>query len=313
MIFPMTPMTLPAPRSALALLIAAMACAALAQAPQDAAATAARARADFARPVVLAEDDRRLFPEPPADFRSRSGALQGRLEAFEYDSALTGTRRHAQVYLPPGYTRAQSYPVLYLLHGIAGNEHEWTGYVQAHAIVDRLITAGQARPMILVMPNGRALADDTPGANPFAPEKLAGFARFEQELLTQLIPAVQARYAARTDRLGRALAGLSMGGGQALNIGLGHLDTFAWVGGFSAAPNTRAPQALVPDPAAARAQLALLYLSCGRRDGLISVSQRTHRHLRDQQVPHLWNVDEHGHDGDAWASNLYHFAQRLFR
>lgn len=295
------------------LLLAAAILPAGARAQPAAEAAAARARADFARPVVLAEDDRRLFPEPPAGFRSLAGALQGRLEAFEYDSAVTGTRRRAQVYLPPGYTRERRYPVLYLLHGIAGNEHEWSGYVQAHAIVERLIVVGQALPMILVMPNGRALADDAPGSNPFAPDKVAGFARFEQELLTQLIPAVQARYAARTDRLGRALAGLSMGGGQALNFGLGHPDMFAWVGGFSAAPNTRAPQELVPDPAAARAQLALLYLSCGRHDGLIGVSQRTHRHLRDHQVPHLWNVDDHGHDGEAWASNLFHFAQRLFR
>lgn len=286
-----------------------------ARAQQDPAeAAAVRARAELSRPVVLAEDDRRLFPEPPPDFRTLPGGqLQGRLEAFEHDSSLTGTRRRAQVYLPPGYDREQHYPVLYLLHGIAGNEHEWTGYVQAHVILDRLIGAGQAMPMIVVMPNGRALADDTPGSNPFAPDKVAGFARFEDELLQQLIPAVQAAYAARRDRLGRAIAGLSMGGGQALNFGLAHLDHFAWVGAFSAAPNTRPPELLVPDPARLRARLSLLYLSCGSRDGLIGVSQRVHRHLSAHQVPHLWNVDGHGHDGEAWASNFHHFAQRLFR
>lgn len=274
----------------------------------------ARARAEFARPVVLAEDDRRLFPEPPADFRTLPGErLQGRLESFEYDSRTTGTRRRAQVYLPPGYPSGQHYPVLYLLHGIAGNDHEWPGYIQAHAILDRLIAGGAAVPMIVVMPNGRALADDAPGTNPFAPEKVAGFARFERELLDELIPAVQAAYAARTDRLGRGIAGLSMGGGQALGFGLGHLDTFAWVGGFSAAPTTRPPEELVRDPAALREQLRLLYLSCGSRDGLIRASQRLHRTLRDRGVPHLWNVDEHGHDAAAWASNLHHFSQRLFR
>lgn len=275
---------------------------------------AARTRAEFARPMVLAEDDRRLFPEPPPDFRTLPGdGLQGRLESFDYDSAVTGTRRRAQVYLPPGYTRVHRHPVLYLLHGIAGNDHEWSGYVKADAIVDRLIASGQAEPMIVVMPNGRALADDTPGPNPFAPDKVAGFARFEAELLDVLIPAVEARYGARTDRLGRALAGLSMGGGQALNFGLSHLDRFAWVGAFSAAPTVRPLGELLPDPQAARAQLKLLYLSCGRRDGLIGASQRTHRELVRIGVPHLWNVDEHGHDGEAWASNLYHFAQRLFR
>jgi enterochelin esterase-like enzyme len=275
---------------------------------------AARARAEFARPVVLAEDDRRLFPEPPADYRTLPGErLQGRLEAFEYDSLVTGTHRKAQVYLPPGYSSARKYPVLYLLHGIAGNEHEWSGYVKAHAIVDKLIAAGQAVPMILVMPNGRALSDDSPGANPFAPDKAAGFAAFERDLLEHLIPAVQATYAAHAERTQRGLAGLSMGGGQALNFGLGHLDTFAWIGAFSAAPNTRAPEELLPDPAAARAQLGLLYLSCGSRDGLIKVSQRMHRALREQGVPHLWNVDEHGHDGAAWGSILHHFVQRIFR
>lgn len=273
-----------------------------------------RARIDFARPVVLAKDDLRLFPEPPAAYRALPAeGLRGRLEAFEYDSAVTGTRRHVQVYLPPGYTPTKKYPVLYLLHGIAGNEHEWSGYVKAHAIVDNLIAAGKAVPMIVVMPNGRALPDDSPGQNPFVPEKAAGFARFERDLLDQLIPAVQAAYGAHTDREQRGLAGLSMGGGQAFNFGLGHLDTFAWVGAFSAAPNTRPPEALVPDADAARAQLKLLYISCGNRDGLINVSQRTHRYLAEHGVSHLWNVDDHGHDGEAWGSNLYYFAQRIFR
>ncbi|HTO03158.1 MAG TPA: alpha/beta hydrolase-fold protein [Opitutus sp.] len=273
-----------------------------------------RARANFARPIVLAEDDVRLFPEPPADYRDLpGGALRGRLEPFEWDSGVTGTRRKAQVYLPPGYSTDKKYPVLYLLHGIGGNEHEWTGYVKAHAILDNLIASGKAVPFITVLPNGRALADDTPGENPFQPEKAAGFAKFERDLLDHLIPAVQAKYSTFTDREHRALAGLSMGGGQTFNFGLGNLDTFAWIGAFSAAPNTKPPELLVPDPAAARAQLKLLYISCGNKDGLINFSQRTHRYLKEHDVPHLWNVDDHGHDGETWGSNLYHFAQRLFR
>ena len=273
-----------------------------------------RARANFARPIVLAEDDVRLFPEPPADYRVLPGdVLRGRLESFEYDSAVNGTRRKAQVYLPPGYSAEQKYPVLYLLHGIGGNEHEWTGYVKAHAILDNLIAAGQAVPMIVVMPNGRALPDDTPGENPFQPAKAVGFAKFERDLLDHLIPAIERKYAAHTDRGHRGLAGLSMGGGQTFNFGLGHLDTFAWIGAFSAAPNTKPPAELVPDPAAARAQLKLLYISCGNKDGLINFSQGVHRYLKEHEVPHLWNVDDHGHNGETWGSNLYHFAQRIFR
>jgi enterochelin esterase-like enzyme len=273
-----------------------------------------RARANFARAIVLAADDVRLFPEPPADYRVLpDDKLRGRLEPFEYDSVVTGTRRKAQVYLPPGYSVDRKYPVLYLLHGIGGNEHEWTGYVKAHAILDNLMASNRAVPMIVVFPNGRALADDTPGQNPFQPEKAAGFAKFEGDLLDHLIPAIQAKYSAFTDREHRGIGGLSMGGGQTFNFGLAHLDTFAWIGAFSAAPNTKPPEQLVPDPAATRAQLKLLYISCGNKDGLINFSQRTHRYLKERGVPHLWNVDDHAHEGATWGSNLYHFAQRLFR
>ena len=104
-----------------------------------------------------------------------------------------------------------------------------------------------------------------------------------------------------------------MGGGQTLNFGLAHLDTFAWLGAFSSAPNTRPPAELVPDPAAAKARLKLLYLSCGNQDGLINVSQGVHAYLKQHDVPHIWNVDDEGHTARTWASNLYHFAQRIFR
>jgi enterochelin esterase-like enzyme len=219
------------------------------------------------------------------------------------------------VYLPPQYSPDKKYPVLYLLHGIAGNEWEWSGYVHADAIVDNLIAAGKATPMIIVMPNGRALADDRVPAPDkiYSPENSGGFAKFERDLLDCLIPAIQAKYSTGTNRDQRALAGLSMGGGQSLNFGLTHLDTFAWVAGFSSAPNTRPPAELVSDPAAASKQLKLLYLSCGNKDGLISVSQGVHVYLKQQNVPHIWNVDDHTHDRETWASNLYYFAQRIFR
>jgi enterochelin esterase-like enzyme len=103
-----------------------------------------------------------------------------------------------------------------------------------------------------------------------------------------------------------------MGGGQSLNFGLAHLDTFAWVGGFSSAPNTKPPEQLVPDPARARELLKLLWISCGDRDGLISISQRTHAHLKEKNVPHIWHVDSGGHDFALWRSDLYHFARQIF-
>jgi enterochelin esterase-like enzyme len=277
---------------------------------------AREARANFARPVVLAPDDVRVFAPPPAGFAdTQPGAPQGRVEELSYDSPVTGTRRKASVYLPPGYSQDGRYPVLYLLHGIGGNQDEWRGYVRAQAILDQLIAAGKAVPMIVVMPNGRALPDDRPppADRTFTPAHAEGFARFENELLATLIPAVESRYSTAAGARQRAIAGLSMGGGQALNFGLGHLDTFAWVAGFSPAPNTRSGAELLPDPGQARSRLALLYLSCGSKDGLISVSQGVHRHLAQQGIAHVWNVDEYGHDRDSWAENLYQFAQRIFR
>ncbi len=277
-------------------------------------ATPEQARRNFARPIELAPDDVRAFPDAPAGFdKPREGAPAGRLETFSYDSSVTGTRREANVYLPPGYSSERKYPVLYLLHGIGGNQHEWTGYIHADTIMNNLLADDKALPMIVVMPNGRALPDDRPPKEIYSPEHAAGFAKFERDLLDCLIPAVEAKYSVLADREHRALAGLSMGGGQTLNFGFGNLGTFAWVGGFSSAPNTRPPAELVPDPAAARGKLKLLYLSCGNKDGLISISQGVHVHLKKHDVPHVWNVDDHGHDGGTWGNNLYHFAQKLFR
>ena len=275
-----------------------------------------RARANFARPIVLAPDDVRAFPDAPAGFNTRRNDVPaGRIESFNYDSAVTGTRRKANVYLPPGYTAEKKYPVLYLLHGIGGDETEWIRFAQPDALFDNLIADGKAVPMIVVIPNGRAVANDQtpPSDRIFAPENVAGFAAFERDLLDHLIPAIEAKYSTLTDREHRALAGLSMGGGQTFNFGLGNLDTFAWIGAFSAAPNTKPPAELVPDPAAAREKLKLLYISCGNRDGLINFSQDVHRYLKEHDVPHIWNVDDFGHDPAHWASNLYHFAQRIFR
>ena len=256
----------------------------------------------------------RLFPDAPAGYKQvRADAPRGRVEPMEYASLVTGGSRKANVYLPPGYTPERKYPVLYLLHGIGGDETEWLRFASPNVILDNLVADGKAEPMIVVMPNGRALVDDRAEGDIFAPAKVAGFAAFERDLLESLIPAVEARYAARTDREGRAIAGLSMGGGQTLNFGHGHLDTFAWIGAFSPAPNTRPDTELLRDPDAAREWVKLLYLSCGKKDGLMNISRRVLSQLDRHRIPRLWNVDDFGHDADHWGSNLYHFAQRIFR
>ncbi len=276
--------------------------------------TGERVRADLSRTVRLGPDDVRAFPDAPAGFNQPTADIaRGQLQPFEYDSAVTGTRRRANVYLPPGYSTEQKYPVLYLLHGIGGDENEWIHFASPHVLLDNLIAQGAATPMIIVIPNGRAIADDRAGGEIFSREKVAGFAAFERDLIDHLIPAVQAAFSTYADRDHRAIAGLSMGGGQTLNFGLGNLDTFAWIGAFSSAPNTRPDEELLRDPAAAREKIRLLYLSCGNKDGLMNVSQRVRALLKANDIPHIWNVDDFGHDAPHWANNLHHFAQRIFR
>jgi enterochelin esterase-like enzyme len=264
------------------------------------------------RSITLGPDDKAAFDEPPAGITAkREGIAHGKLEMIEYDSKTVGTKRKMQVYTPPGYSADRKYPVLYLLHGIGGDETEWQRFATPDVLLDNLIADGKAVPMIVVMPNGRAQKDDRAGPNAMA--TAPAFAVFERDLLDDVIPAIQARYSTQTNREHRALAGLSMGGGQSLNFGLTHLDTFAWIGGFSSAPNTKRPTDLVPDPASAREQLKLLWLSCGNKDGLIGISQGMHAYLKEKGVPHIWHVDGNGHDATHWRNNLWHFSQRIFK
>ena len=261
---------------------------------------------------MLGPDDKTAFPEPPAGFDvKREGNPHGKSELIEYDSKTVGTQRKMLVYTPPGYSADRKYPVLYLLHGIGGDETEWQRFADPEVILDNLVAEGKVVPMIVVMPNGRAQKNDRAEGDVF--KGAAAFANFERDLLDDVIPAIQGRYSALTDREHRGLAGLSMGGGQSLNFGLGHLDSFAWVGGFSSAPNTKPPAQLVPDPAAARQKLKLLWLSCGNKDGLINISQGVHAYFKEKNFPHLWHVDGNAHDTPEWRAALYHFSQRIFR
>jgi len=272
----------------------------------------AQRRRGFGGPVTLNADDVAAFADPPAGFDARRrGIPHGRLEMITYDSKSVGTTRKMQVYTPPGYSKDKKYPVLYLLHGIGGDETEWQRFATPNVLLDNLVADGKAEPMIVVMPNGRAQKNDRAGGNVFA--SAPAFAAFEKDLLKDVIPTIESRYSVQADREHRAIAGLSMGGGQSLNFGLGHLDTFAWVGGFSSAPNTKPPKSLVPDPAAAKAKLGLLFLSCGKRDGLIRISRGLHAYLKANNIPHIWHVDGNAHDPRHWKNSLYHFVQRIFR
>jgi enterochelin esterase-like enzyme len=280
--------------------------------PSQARERGPRQRGRGFEPIELGPDDVAAYDNPPSGFKSeRPEVARGVMEMVQYESKTVGVTRKMQIYTPPGYNSEKKFPVLYLLHGIGGDETEWERFASPNVLFDNLIADGKAVPMIVVMPNGRAQQNDRAEGDVF--RSAPAFAAFERDLLDDVIPSVEGKYSVDARREMRAIAGLSMGGGQALNFGLGNLDHFAWIGAFSAAPNTRAPQELVPDVAVAKQKIKLLWISCGNQDGLIRISQQVHRFLEEQKVDHVWHVDGHGHDPSHWSSSLYWFAQHLFR
>jgi len=237
----------------------------------------------------------------------------GKLDTIYYLSRTIDTTRKAIIYTPPGFSKDRNYPVLYLLHGIGGDETEWLKGGRPEIILDNLYAENKIEPMIVVMPNGRAMKNDRAVGNIFDSVKVQAFATFEKDLLEDLIPFIEKTYPVYKDREYRAIAGLSMGGGQSLNFGLGNLETFAWVGGFSSAPNTKQPELLIPDPEETRKKLKLLWISCGDNDNLISFSQRTHEYLKLNNIPHIYYIEPGGHDFKVWKNDLYLFTQFLFK
>ena len=236
----------------------------------------------------------------------------GQIDTITYPSKTVGNDRKAVIYMTPGFSKSKKYPVLYLLHGIGGDAFEWLKNGDPQVILDNLFANGEIEPMLVVMPNGRAMKDDSATGNIMAPDKVEAFATFEKDLLNDLIPFVEKKYPVYTDRENRALAGLSMGGGQSLNFGLSHIDMFGWIGGFSSAPNTKKPEELLPEPANAK-NLKLLWISCGNQDNLMSFSKRTHNYLEENAVPHIFYVEKGGHDFNVWKNDLYLFSQLLFK
>ncbi len=237
----------------------------------------------------------------------------GKIDTIHYYSKTVDTTRRALIYTPPGYSKKKKYPVLYLLHGIGGDEFEWLHGGKPEIILDNLYAQGKIEPMIVVLPNGRAMKDDRATGNIMTPDKVQAFATFEKDLLNDLIPYIEKNYPVYTDREHRAIAGLSMGGGQSLNFGLGNLDKFAWIGAFSAAPNTKKPEESVPDPDKARKELKLLWISCGDSDRLITFSKRTHDYLEKNNVPHIYYIEPGVHEFKVWKNGLYMFSQLIFK
>jgi len=294
-----------------------------------------RGRGGMGGPITLGPDDKEAFPKAPQGFdRVREDVEHGKLERVDYEATAVspGLKRWMEVYTPPGYSAEKKYPVLFLLHGIGGNEkHEWTGMGssqgRAGVILDNLIADKKITPMVVVFPNGDVTTNTVAGSGG-RPGGRGGFGgggdaaqisgdgwgkNFENDLLNDLIPFVQSHYSVYSDREHRALAGLSMGGGQSLDYGLSHLDTFAYVGGFSSAPNTRTSEQLVPDPAKATQMLKVLWISGGNKDGLLRITQGFHGYLKAHNVPHIYHVDDNGHDFNHWKNSLYWFSQQIFK
>lgn len=237
----------------------------------------------------------------------------GKIDTISYNSTTVGTTRRSLIYTPPGYSTNKKYPVLYLLHGIGGDEKEWFTNGHPEVILNNLYAQGKVEPMIVVLPNGRAMKDDRATGNIFDSAKVAAFATFEKDLLNDLIPYIEKNYPVYTDREHRAVAGLSMGGGQSLNFGLGNLDKFAWIGAFSAAPNTKTPEQLMPDANKVKQQIKLLWISCGDADRLMRFSKRTHDYLVEHNVPHIFYVEPGAHEFKVWKNDLYMFSQLIFK
>ena len=244
--------------------------------------------------------------------KEREGVAKGTVKLIEYQSESVGTVRKANVYLPPKYDAKKKYSVLYLLHGIGGDENEWyrDGGVP-NIIMDNLYAEGKVADMIVVMPNGRAQKDDSRAGGMGS---FRAFGDFDKDLIGSLIPYIEKNFSVYADRDHRAIAGLSMGGGQSLNFGLGHMDVFAYVGGFSSAPNTMRAAQLIPDVDKVKKENKLLWMVCGGADGLMNNSAQLKAFCDEKGIPcTLINYPEQGHNFVVWKYGLYNFAQLIFK
>ena len=237
----------------------------------------------------------------------------GEIRTHWYHSKSLNALRRLTVYTPPGYAGQPQarFPVLYLFHGANADETAWTRLGRVNLILDNLLAAGKTKPFLVVMPFGYGVPPGTPRAGgSAAPDNTTLFSR---DLIEDVIPMIEAQYRVNRDRTLRAIAGLSMGGGESLSIGLNHAELFAWVAGFSAALRPDSFASTFPKLEIVGPQLKLLWIGCGNKDGLIRISQGLHAYLTEIGVPHVWQVDGNAHDATEWRNNLYFFVQHIFR
>ncbi|WP_321344423.1 alpha/beta hydrolase-fold protein [uncultured Draconibacterium sp.] len=270
----------------------------------------------------------------------------GDLEKVWYKSPTLDLTRRMYVYTPAGYNEStKKYPVFYLLHGAGGDEDAWSSMGRAVQIMDNLIAAGKAEPMIVVMTNGNANQAAARVDYPVTQEQggMRGFGsagKFEQSIIDDVIPYIDSNYRTLTDRDNRAIAGLSMGGAQTTYAALNNLDKFAWVGSFSGAfvlwPNARAvseggangpgrgPQLLnleavgntvFPDlNSSVNSELELFYIAIGNDDFLFEANRQFKDWLKEEKINFV-DIDTPGysHEWSYWRICLVDYASQLFK
>jgi enterochelin esterase-like enzyme len=252
-------------------------------------------------------------PGPAPAFYDALPVPHGEVRTHWYQSKSLGRLRRFTVYTPPGYDKGRSrLPVLYLLHGANADETAWQRLGRADLILDNLIASGKVKPMLVVMPFGYGVPPGSPGGNG------QNTASFGKDLLEDLIPTVETEYRALRDRDHRALVGLSMGGGQALSIGLGHHERFAYVGGFSSGlgraedfPRTYA--SLVEDSKIANRDFRLIWIGCGKEDGAFANSQKLSTFLTEHGIKHTFHESPGAHTWMVWRRYLQEVAPLLFQ
>ena len=272
------------------------------------------------------------FAQPPAQTPAQPAVTppwleprnvpHGEVQSLSYDSESIDKERKAVVYLPPGYdTSTGDYPVLYLLHGAGGDERNWIDRQLAHIILDNLIADGSLEPLIVVMPDGftREMEPGVRRGGP--PDYKIDMEEFAADFIGDLIPEIESRYRASSDRADRAIAGLSMGGGQSLAIGLAHPELFSAVAGMSSAMQIANNAAwggidmeatLAANAAAINENLELLWVGCGTEDTLFNVNKAFSEQLTMHRVEHTFRVTQGGHTVEVWQRYLHELAPQLF-
>ena len=242
-------------------------------------------------------------------FYQWSNVPHGTVHLHTYFSESLKRLRRLRVYTPPGYEQnaGGQYPVLYLFHGTGDTEATWTEFGHAHLIMDNLIAAKKAVPMLLVMPDGHADLQEEEGDHP------ANFIKFEKDMLGSVLPFVETNYRTVAAPSGRAINGLSMGGMQSLEIGLNHPDIFSYVGGMSA--YVPYPQELLKkalNDQNLNQELKLLWISIGKDDFLLKDAEDFHKLLQKHDIHLQWTLTAGSHEWTVWRGYLRDFAPLLF-